>query len=343
MNNLILLLKSYGVLKRLIIGILLLCIVYIIGVWGFVCIEDYSFLDAIYMTMITITTVGFSEVRPLTENGKIFTVILIFVSVITYVYALSVVTSFIIEGEFRIYFKHLRVKKEISLLSDHVIICGFGRNGRQACKQLASSHRKFVVVEKDKNIIEQFSLSDNILFVEGDSTEDSVLEAAGIHRAYGLISTLPEDADNVFVVLTSRELNSKLKIVSRASNDSAVTKLKRAGANNVISPDKIGGTHMAILLTKPDVLEFIDYISGNLDIRIEEINFNQLKDQYKNKSMHELDISGNTGANIIGFKDDNGEYNINPSMDMKIIPDSKVFVLGFYYQINQLKEIYFNT
>jgi len=153
----------------------------------------------------------------------------------------------------------------------------------------------------------------------------------------GLISALPDDAANVFVALTARDKNSKLKIISRASDDSSEHKLKRAGADNVIMPDKIGGTHMAALVTKPDVLEFIDHITGHIDIRLEEIKLSSLPAGMRNKSMRELEIRNRTGANIIGFKNSDGEYVINPSPDTIMIPTAKLFVLGTEVQVEKFK------
>jgi voltage-gated potassium channel len=179
----------------------------------------------------------------------------------------------------------------------------------------------------------------NLLFIEGDATKDEVLIQAGISHARAIISSLPNDAANVFVVLTARELNSKLKIISRASEDSSEGKLKRAGANNVIMPDKIGGTHMATLVTRPDVLEFLDYITGKINIRLEEILYSNLNDRLKGKSIRDLEIRNKTGANIIGFKTGDGDYIINPEPDTIMKPDAKLFVLGTQEQVSKLLEI----
>ena len=159
---------------------------------------------------------------------------------------------------------------------------------------------------------------------------------AGIKNARALITTLPNDAENVFVVMSARELNPDLKIISRASEDSSDSKLKRAGANNVIMPDKIGGTHMASLVTRPDVLEFLDYITGRINIRLEEILYNNLSDRLKGKTIRELEIRNKTGANIIGFKTGDGDYVINPEPDTVMKPDAKLFVLGTQEQVTKL-------
>jgi voltage-gated potassium channel len=324
---------------KLYFALFLIFIVVAIGVSGYMILQDLNFLDSMYMTFITIATVGFREVKELDDTGKIFTIILIVVSMATFAYAVSVITQYVIEGEFLTFFKHYQVNKEIEKLKDHVIVCGYGRNGRQACQQLRSGNESFVVIENNPKIIDELQAEQNTLFVEGDATEDETLDAAGLQRAKALITALPVDSSNVFVVLTARDKNPTLKIISRASEDASEHKLKRAGANNVILPDKIGGTHMAALVTKPDVLEFIDHITGRINIKLEEIQFQNLPDTMKNKSIRELEIRNKTGANIIGFKTADGDYIINPPPDTIMIPDAKLFVLGTNEQVMKFKEI----
>lgn len=314
-------------------------IVMLIGVTGYYFLEDFSFLDAFFMTVITVATVGYREVNELDASGKIFTSFLIIFSIGTFTYAISVITRYIIEGEFQTYFKHYKVNKEIQKLKNHVIVCGYGRNGRQACEQLSSGNEVYVAIESNPDIINSMRADGNILFIEGDATNDDVLAEAGLERAKALIAALPSDAANVFVVLTARDKNPTLKIISRASDDASEHKLKRAGANNVIMPDKIGGTHMAALVTKPDVLEFIDHITGRINIRLEEILYSSLPESMRNKSIRELEIRNKTGANIIGFKTAEGEYVINPPPETIMMQDAKLFVLGTSEQVMRFKEI----
>lgn len=332
-------LNRHQFFKKLYIAAGLILLLLIIGTAGYVFLEDYRLIDAIYMTVITAASVGFREVNPLSDGGKIFTSLLIVMSVVTLGYSISVLTTYIIEGEFQQYFKHQKVKNEIKKLDRHVIVCGYGRNGKQACEQLKSGNKTFLVIEKNPAIVEKLHNEGNLLLIEGDATSDETLLEAGISRAEALITTLPDDANNVFVVLTAREMNKRLKIISRASDDASENKLKRAGANNVIMPDKIGGTHMAALVTKPDVLEFLDYITGRINIRLEEIFYSNLSARLKNKSIRELEIRDKTGANIIGFKKGDGEYIINPSPDTIMQEDSKLFVLGTQEQVVRLLEI----
>ncbi len=331
---------SYHFLKRLYIALGLILFNMLFGFVGFIVIESQSFGEAVYSTIIILSTVGLGLTRELSDSGRWFVVVFILISIGIFAYAVSVVTSYIMEGELQTYFKARKVKKEIDKLSGHVIVCGFGRNGKQSSEQLKSHGQSFVVIESNPSIIVEIrDHFKEVLFIEGNATHDETLEQAGIVKAKALITTLPNDAENVFVVLTARELNPKLKIISRASEDSSDSKLKRAGANNVIMPDKIGGTHMASLVTRPDVLEFLDYITGRINIRLEEILYNNLSDRLKGKTIRELEIRNKTGANIIGFKTGDGEYVINPAPDTIMKPDAKLFVLGTQEQVTSLLQI----
>lgn len=322
-------------------AVVLLILVLIIGVFGFKIISDFSWLDAVYMTVITVTTVGFGEVQPLDQESKLFTIILILTSVIIVGYALKIITEYIISKNDINELKQKKMQKKIDALSDHVIICGYGRNGKQAANKLATHHRDFVVIEKDEQVTQKHKDTPT-LFILGNANEDEVLVRAGINRACCLISALPNDSENVFVVLSARQMNPDIRIISRASQETTYSKLKLAGANNVILPDRIGGDHMASLVVVPDLLEFVDNLSiiGNQSINIEEVAVEQLYDTSKQKTILELDLRKKTGCNVIGYKDENGNYHINPEADQKLVPGSKVIVLGRPEQIQTLNSMY---
>lgn len=314
---------------------------WLIGTIGYVLIDNYSWFNAFYMTIITVATVGYGEVEPLSNSGKIFTAFLILTSFGTFAYAVSSITKFVFDGEFNDFYKNRKLNASIDKLTDHIIICGYGRNGRQAAQVLKKHNQRFVVIENDQKLISTLNHKHSDLVVSGDGTQDEVLMKAGIMRAKALITTLPVDADNVFIVLTARNLNNKLTIISRASEDNSDTKLKIAGANNVIMPDRVGGAHMASLVMKPDVMEFIDNITaeGGNNISLEEISFTNMPDALKDKTLKDLEIRNKSGANIIGFKTATGEYIVNPSADTRIIANSKLFVLGTPEQIKVLKQL----
>ena len=322
-------------------AISLLILLFFTGVFGFKLMSGYSWIDAVYMTVITVTTVGFGEVQPLDPQAKIFTVFLILTSVVIVGYAFKIITEYIISRNDISELKHKKMQKQIDSLSNHIIICGFGRNGKQAAKKLIMHKRSFVVIESNKELIEKHQ-NDTILFVWGNANEDEVLQLAGVGRAECLISALPSDSDNVFVVLSARQMNTNIRIISRASNESSYSKLKLAGANNVILPDKIGGDHMASLVVVPDLLEFIDNLSiiGNGSINIEEIAAEELYDTSVIKTIQDLQLRKNTGCSVIGYKSESGEYVINPEASQKLAPNSKVIVLGRPEQIQNLNFTY---
>lgn len=294
------------------------------------------------MTVITVSTVGFGEVEMLSDVGRLFTSFLIISTFGTFAYTFSNVTRYIISGKYRIYFKNYKVMNELELLSGHVIVCGYGRNGKQAIKSLRAHKEQFVVIESDGDLVTQVQDTDEeILIIAGDATDDSILIKAGVQRAKAIIATLPKDADNLFVVLSSRELNKRLNIISRASDDRSEHKLKIAGANNVILPDSVGGSHMAMLVMTPDLMEFLDHISltGMDESTLVEIRFNNLPADFEHKSIIEIEKRYQTGARIIGFKTPENEIIVNPSSETELVPKSKLFVLGNPDQIKRLKSV----
>lgn len=292
------------------------------------------------MTIITIATVGFEEVHQLDNAGMVFTSFLIIFSFGLFVYVVTSFTRFLVEGVFRNYYKDNKVKKRVQRLSDHIIVCGFGRNGRQAIVELKDHRKKFVIIESGKEMVDRIRLETDYLYIEGDATQEEILEAAEIHKASALISALPNDADNLFVVLTARQMNPKLKIISRASEEKSDSKLKRAGADNVIMPDRIGGQRMAKLVIQPDVVEFLDYIvlQSSDDVNLEELSCETMASFFINKSIKELGVRNITGANIVGLKKD-GKYIFNPDPDVILSSDDQLFVLGDPEQLTKLKQL----
>lgn len=322
-------------------AVFLLGFLLLVGVMGYKLISGYSLIDALYMTVITITTVGFGEVHPLDDNSKLFTVFLILASVVILGYSLSLITEYILSINSIVELRQKKMQKKIDSLKNHIIICGYGRNGKQAAKKLLAYNKPFVVIEKDKELLGKFQ-DESILFVIGNANEDEVLLKAGLERASTLILAMPNDADNLFVVLSARQLNKSMKIISRASQETSYNKLKMAGANNVILPDKIGGDHMASLVVIPDLMEFLDNLSivGKYNINIEEVAVEKLYNTSEIKTIKDLDLRRKTGCTVIGFKDDQGEYVVNPEAEIQLVPNSKIIVLGRPEQIEKLNSIY---
>tara|TARA_R110000751_G_scaffold62520_3_gene128877 strand:- start:6930 stop:7925 length:996 start_codon:yes stop_codon:yes gene_type:complete len=326
--------------SKIVLALSLMVVVLLFGVVGYKMLSDFTWIEAIYMTIITVTTVGFSEVRPLDANAKIFTVFLIVTSVFIFGFAISVVSEYILGRNSLEVLKKKKVKKQIDSLSNHVVVCGFGRNGMQAAEKLIAYKKPFVVIERDKEIIERYE--EDVLFIEGDANEDEVLRQAGIDRAQYLITAVPDDAANLFIVLSARQLNKNLFIISRASQITSVKKLEFAGANKVIMPDKIGGDHMASLVVMPDLITFLDQLSieGEHTTNLEEVSIEDFTDQMDCNSLRDLDLRRKTGCTIIGYIDPNGKYIINPEADMVLQPNSKVIVLGRPEQIRKLNQMF---
>ena len=322
-------------------ALFLLCVIMFVGVWGYVAISGYSWVDAFYMTVITMTTVGFGEVVPLDDESKIFTIFLILASVVIVGYALSVITEYILSKNDIEELKHKRMQKQIDGFKNHVVVCGYGRNGKQAVKKLMAHKKAFVVIERNKEMEERLQI-DGVPYIIGNANEDEVLMQAGVDRASNFISALPNDADNLFVVLSARQINNEINIISRASNESSYDKLKFAGANNVILPDNIGGSHMASLVVVPGLMEFIDNLNivGKNNINIEEVAVEKLHTKTSGKTIKDLDLRKRTGCTVIGYKDENGDYIVNPEAELELAPNSKIIVLGRPEQIEALNAVY---
>jgi len=303
--------------------------------------ESYPLIDAFFMTIITISTVGFAVIHPLSDVGKLFTSGLIMFSLGSLAWVGSSLARFIFDGELKNYLKTYRVDKKIMKLKDHTIIVGYGRNGEQAAMELRDYGVDFVVIDKRENVIGRVREDENLLYIRGDATHEDVLHQARIEYAKALIATTPNDADNVFVVLTARSINPGLKIVSRASEMESISKLRRAGATNVIMPERIGGQRMAKLVTQPDVVEFIEYIllQKSKDVSLEEISCTHMATRFVNKTMKELRANDQSGINIVGIKISGAKYVFNPAPELTLSRGDQLFVLGSPMQIKQFRNL----
>jgi voltage-gated potassium channel len=325
--------------SRFLTAIILVLGLIFIGTVGYMIIEDINLLDSLYMTIITMSTVGFKEVHEFSAGGKIFTIVLIILSISIYAYSITVITSYLLEGEITYLLLGNRSKNR-KKMENHVIICGYGRNGQQAAKELEAYNQPFIVIDQNHDIIMK-NIHNKPAFLEGDATTDEVLVKANIVKARALITTLPIDADNLYVALTARSLNPELTIISRASDANTEAKLRFAGVNNIVMPEKVGGAHMASLVTKPDVVEFLEHLSihSGEPTNLEEVVCSYLPENEPNKTINDLGIRKKTGANIIGFKQADGKFILNPGPDTEVIPGSKFFILGTREQVDKIKEL----
>jgi voltage-gated potassium channel len=330
--------------KRVIAAVFVFTSVIIAGTAGYIFIEGYSVLNALYMTVITLSTVGYGIPKPLDTSGQVFTIVLILFNLGVVGYTLTLVTSIFIQIDFAKHYRTRSMKKKINAMTRHVIVCGYGRTGRESCATLKRNKIPYVIIEDNEEMVREIMEDEDAFVIEMDATTDEALLAAGIKDASALITTLPDDAENVFVTLTASELNPSLFIVSRATHATSIPKLKRAGASDVIMPYKIGGAHMASLVINPDIKEFMDLIGGYGEFHphIEEIDLMESGGIYEAKTLGEINLHKKTGINIIGIKVGD-KYVINPDDETSYNKGDKLLVLGSPAQFERLKAFMTNT
>lgn len=291
------------------------------------------------MTIITLSTVGFKEVEPLSDSGKLFVAVYILLNIGIFAYVVSTITTYIFGGEFQKIFKNIMFGREVKKLKNHVIVCGYGRHGSRACQELKKNNTDYVIIEKDPQKLE-FPDGEKSPVINGDATLDDILSKAAIINARALITTLPHDADNVYIALTAKELNPNLLVISRATDHNSEKKLYRAGADKVVLPDILGALHMANLITRPNVIEFLEILNGVRDseLKLEEFEYSQLKDKYKDKTLKELDISKITGATVVGVKDHEQGFLFGPKHDTQIGQKDVLILLGSEDSLRRFKD-----
>ncbi len=324
--------------RRLIEAMILFFLALLAGFSGFQIVEGYSPLDALYMTIITMSTVGYETIGTLSQGGKVFVMFLIIFTLGTFFYAVTTFTTFIVEGEIRHVFRQYKVGKEVSKLKDHIIICGLGRNGREAANELMDQNISFIAIESKQEKIDDFlDHNPGELFIVGDATQEEVLLNANVKTCRGIITSLPDDAANVFVTLTARELNKTAYIVSRAANESTISKMHTAGANKVVLPNLIGGRKMARIITKPALAEFVDLITGEGETKLHLEEVACFDKRLVGKTIGTLEIRRATGVLVLGYKGKDGSYHFNPNADKVVELNEILFVLGRDDQLKNFK------
>lgn len=314
--------------KQLISAAGMIWLVILFGTVGYVVVEGWSFWDSFYMTVTTLTTVGYKEVHALTFRGQVFTVILIIGGVGTVLYALTAGAKVLLEGELQEIYGRKMVEKKLKDLKGHFIVCGYGRMGKVIARELEHERLQFVVIEKHEILLDA-DQKEEMLIVQGDATKDELLKKVGVERAQCLISVLPTDAENLYVVLSSRGLNSKLLIVARAGEEGSEQKLIRAGADRVVSPYYIGGLRIAHAVLKPAVVDFIEFAtkSGNIALQIEEIIV-QRSSKLAGNNLDQCGIGRELGIIIVAIKQENGEMKFNPNFRTVIEPGDTLIAVG---------------
>lgn len=329
-------------LQKLFIAFILLILSFSIGVIGFMLIEEYSFLDALYMSVITISTIGYQEVHPLSKTGKLFNIFYILINLGLFAFVISTFTTYLFEGELRKIFKRYQVKKMIQKMKNHIIVCGYGRSGYNVCQELDRLKIPYVLIEKQENHLQNFRTDKYKQVVVGDATHEDVLLEANIRQARALIIALPNDANNIFITLTARELNPNLFIVCRSSEPSSEKKMYRAGADKVIIPEALGGIHMAQLVVKPHIVEFIDLISGldEMKLKLDEVQLSEMRADYKKLSIKDLQKDPDCEVNIIALKDKVKGFVLNPREEAELSDEMVLIILGTEQAIEQFKQKY---
>ncbi len=314
--------------RRIILSFIALILIVTLGTLGYMMLEGWGVLDALYMSVITLATIGFKEVHDLSDLGKIFTIVLIVFGVSTLGYLVSSMVQLMFEGQIQRIYGRKKVEKRIDALHGHYIICGYGRIGSMICRELLASKVPFVVVEHTTEILERIE-DERFLWLKGDATVDETLVQAGIMRAKGLVSVVTSDSENVYITLTARGLNPSLYILARSGEEGTELKLKRAGANKVVSPYAIGGMRMAQSILRPNVVDFIEIAtaSEHLDLQMEEIGIPRGSD-FAGQTLVSSAFRKETGVIIVGIKKAHGHMIFNPSPHDRLDEGDTLIVLG---------------
>ncbi|WP_457568002.1 potassium channel family protein [Desulfurobacterium sp.] len=329
------------VVKKFIRIIILITGVVFFSTLGIMAIEKWSFFDSLWHVIITISTVGYGEIHPLTEAGRIFTMVVIIIAFSVYAYGASTIAYMIFEGDLKKYFALKRLEKMISQMKNHTIVCGLGRTGLAAIQELHKEHIPFVVVEKEHEKVNRaLETFHNMRYIVGDATNDEILLKAGIKSAANLIITTSNDSDNLFITLSAKNLNPRVKVVARASEESSIPKLKMAGADEVISPNTIGGIRMASIAIRPNVVSFLDIVTrhGEIDLRLEEVKIPP-DSPVHGKLLKDVQIPQKTGVIVIGIKREDGSFILNPVSTTMLLKGDTIIIIGTTEQFEKLKKL----
>ena len=326
-------------LRRFIFIAGLLGFTLIVGTVGFRLIEGYSWFEGFYMTLTTITTVGYQEMRPLSHAGRVFNSFLILFGVTAMFLAVGAMTQTIIEIELQDRYGKRRKKRMIENLHDHFIVCGFGRVGRNACSEFQRAHAPFLVIDRNEQRVQKAAAA-GMLAIVADATQDDSLRQAGVLRARGLIAALPSDAENLFIILSAKTLNPTLTIVTRVSEEEAGEKLRRAGADTVLTPYTMAGRQLADALLRPHVVEFLDFTRSNIGSKItmEQVCVAS-KGAPTRQSLGKLSELRKSGVIVLAIRTKGGETIFNPPAEVEISAGDFLIVMGERSSLQKLEQI----
>jgi voltage-gated potassium channel len=318
----------------------LLAALLLFGTAGFILVDGYGLFDAFYMTAITITTVGYFEVQPLTHAGRVFNTILLLFGVVVMFYIMGSITQLLIEIELGNLFGKRRNKKMINQLKDHYIICGYGRVGRAAAQELARSGKPFLIIDHNEGRVER-AMRQGLLAVNAEASHDDTLREVGVERAKGLIAALATDADNLYLILSAKTLNPLLNVVTRVSEEESVPKMKRAGADAVLLPYTVAGSRLAQAIVRPHVFEFLDVTSMKqmgLDVGIEQVRVAE-RCALDGKSLRDLQLRRDLGIIVLAIRRADSRMDFNPAAETTLHGDDHLIVMGDSDAVRKLEEL----
>jgi len=323
--------------RRLLLAILVILLALLVGVIGYQLIEGWNFFDSLFMTVTTLATVGYGEIHPLSPAGRVFTIFLILVGVGALTYGLTAGTAFVVEGSLTGIIGRKKMENEIKKLKDHIILCGIGETGRHVVEEFLKVRIPFVIVERDRDRIKQVEKFGSMLYIEGDATDDETLLQARIHEARGLVTALPQDPDNLFVTLTARGLNPRLRIVAKLVTLESRPKLAKAGADSIVCPDSIGGLRMASEMIRPTVVSFLDKMlrARGDAVRVEAAKI-PAGSTLIGRPLGDSRIYDKTGLVVIAVARDEN-YELNPGPNTQLREGDGLIVCGSVGQLERLK------
>jgi voltage-gated potassium channel len=325
-------------LRRLQLALVLLAIIFILGITGYVLIEGWSLFDSLYMTVITVATVGYSEVNPLSPYGRIFTIFLIILGMGVLLFCISTFTAFLVEGELSEILRRRKMEKHISKLKNHYIVGGIGRIGRHIIDELLKTGRPFVAIDKREDVRKWLS-DRGIVYIMGDATSSAVLKAANAEHAKGIFCSLQTDADNLLLIITAKGINPNLKIVAKADEDESEEKMIKAGADGVVLTEFIGGLRMISEMVRPETVTFLDKMMKSHEeiFRVEDIIINS-DSPWNGKTLKSLRLSGIEGVTIVAVKKGD-KYIFNPSEDEELKSGDALIFIGETKKVREIKKL----
>jgi voltage-gated potassium channel len=329
--------RIISALRPLVAPLVVLFLLLVSGTLGYRLVGGWHWLDALYMTVITITTVGFHEVQPLGPAGRLFTMGLALGGVFTAFYAAAAFIRAVVTGEIRTVFGRQRMESQLAQLNNHLVVCGFGRMGKLVCEEFSAARLPFVVIDRDPKILEDFSMPYGIP-LSGDATADEVLKQAGVDRARALVSAAASDAENLYIAMSARFINEGLLIVARAESEGSERKLKRAGATRVIAPYAIGGHRVAQAVLRPNAMDFIELATrtAHLELQIEETKLHA-GSTLVGQSLKTSPVKSELGIIIVAIKKPDGKMLYNPTPETVLDAGDVLITLGHRQQLDRLE------